>query len=164
MSSYHVATTRADQPLSAAGWRMRFLADIGDGWYAGGESDLAYFDGPQLTGTSTDGAVARTVPVTSRGQIDQIKPVIGKRGLLGRWAFAGELAPGMQLASFTSRNVPNYVVPWTQSWYVLEAHAVATAWLTPRVTMGLETSIDLVRTDRTQVGLLLGLHFDTLHY
>src|SRR5262249_46545575 len=68
-SDYHLATTRADQPVSAAGWRFRFLVEIGDGWYAGGESDLSYFDGPQLTATSVDGAVARTImPVTSRGE------------------------------------------------------------------------------------------------
>ena len=46
-SKYHL-TAPGTQPVTMAGWRLRFYGMAGGGWYGGMEFDLAHADGPQL--------------------------------------------------------------------------------------------------------------------
>jgi hypothetical protein len=81
--------------------------------------------------------------------------------MLGRWSIAGEIAPGLQVAQYTSTNIPNYVEPWTQSWYVVEGHAVGSVYIAPRLSLAVEASADAVHPDRAQLAVMIGGHFDT---
>lgn len=158
---YHVQTTAADHALAAVGGRFRALVAIDRSWYFGMESDLAHFDGPTLAGTWIDrGGNPMTTPITTAGTIEQLKPVIGLRASRGSFWLAGELSPGLQIAQYETTNIPNSVEPWTQSWYVFEAHAVGSVWVAPRISVTLETSIDLAHTDRMQAALLGGGHLE----
>jgi hypothetical protein len=156
---YHV-TTPADHGLDATGGRIRLMAHMADGWYAGVEGDLAYFDGASLNGDylARSGATMTTT-LAMRGDIQQAKFVVGKRFVWDRWMIASELAPGLQISEYTSTDIPNYVEPWTQSWYVLEAHALGGAWLSDRISLTAEASADLTHPDRVQLALLVGGHF-----
>lgn len=157
---YHVATTEADHGLAAAGGRLRMFVEIDHGWYAGIESDIASFDGPALTGSWSERGATMTMDVASHGTIEQGKLVLGKRVMLGRWAVGGELAPGLQVAQYTSTNIPNYVEPWTQSWYVIEAHGIGSVWVADRVSLTVEASADALHPDRAQLAVLVGGHLD----
>lgn len=159
-SMYHVETAPADHGLAAVGGRLRALVAVDDHWYFGMESDLAHFDGPTLAGTWIERGATMTTPITTAGSIEQLKPVIGVRAPRGRYWVAGELSPGLQIAQYETTNVPNSVEPWTQAWYVLEAHAVGSVWIAPRLSLTLETSIDLAHVDRMQAALMVGGHFD----
>ncbi len=157
---YHVETTSADHSLAAAGGRLRIFVAVDQGWYAGIESDIASFDGPSLTGSWAERGATMTMDMATHGSIEQGKLVVGKRVLMGHWALGGELAPGLQVAQYTSTNIPNYVEPWTQSWYVLEAHGVGSVWLADRVSLTVEASADIVHPDRAQLAVLVGGHLD----
>lgn len=157
---YHVTTAPADHGLAATGGRIRLMAHIQEGWYAGVEGDLAYFDGPSLDGEFLARGETMTTTLATHGNIQQGKFVVGKRFVWGeRWMIASELAPGLQIAQYTSTNIPNFVEPWTQSWYVLEAHALGGAFLTDRISLEVEASADLTHPDRVQLALLVGGHF-----
>ena len=59
---------------------------------------------------------------------------------MGPATFGGELASGLQLTTYTATDVPNYVEPWVQSWFVLEAHTNIDLWLTSRLTVSVESA------------------------
>jgi hypothetical protein len=157
---YHVTTSPADHALAATGGRLRLMVHIQDGWYFGVEGDLAYFSGPSLDGQwLARSGTMMTTSLATHGDIQQGKFVVGKRFVFGdRWMFASELAPGLQIAQYTSTDIPNFVEPWTQSWYVLEAHALGGAWLTNRLSLTVEASADITHPDRLQLALLIGGH------
>jgi len=158
---YHVTTAPADHALAAVGGRIRLMVHIDDGWYAGVEGDLSYFDGPSLNGEFLARGSTMTTTLATHGNIQQGKLVVGKRFVWDhRWMIASELAPGLQIAQYTSTDIPNFVEPWTQSWYVLEAHALGGAWVTDRLSLTAEASADLTHPDRLQLALLVGGHFD----
>ena len=156
-AQYHFATTDT-AALSATGWRFRGTVDVQDDWYTGLEFDYAQFGGPGLTANWIDRGTVMTMSVATRGDIVQAKLPLGKRAVAGRLAFGAELAPGLQVATFTTTDIPNYVEPWIQSWFVLEAHAKLDAWLTSRTTLGLEASADLLHSGHIQAALLFGFH------
>lgn len=148
---YHVATTEADHGLAPTGGRLRMMVAVDGSWYAGVESDYASFDGPAATGSWSERGTTMMMSVSMQGTIEQGKLVIGKRVMLGRWSLAGEVAPGLQIAQYTSTDIPNYVEPWTQSWYVVEGHAVGSVWIAPRVSLTVEASADALHLDRAQL-------------
>ncbi|MDB4957249.1 MAG: hypothetical protein JWO36_4818 [Myxococcales bacterium] len=155
---YHLTTAPGDQVLSAIGWRFRAQIQSDRGFHAGMELDYAQFGTATVNAQSVQHGTTMTMPVNTQGDIVQAKLLVGKHVMAGPVMFGGELASGLQLTTYTTTDVPNYVVPWVQSWFVMEAHATACVWLTSHVTVMVESSVDVAHYDRVQLGLLFGVH------
>jgi hypothetical protein len=99
-----------------------------------------------------------TMMMATHGDVVQAKLVAGRHATWGIVRLSGELAPGLQVATYSPRDQPNYVQPWVQSWLVCEAHANADVWLASRLTIGVQSTIDLAHYERAELALVLGWH------
>jgi len=148
----HFVPATTYTPTEAVGGEFRALGVNGP-WHVGFEFDYA-----ELAGTSRStardalGSVIM-MPVLAQGTIASPKLLVGRRTDVGPFTLGGELAAGLQVAYYSSIDSP-----MDQVWTLIEVHADAALWLSPRFTIAAQTGIDVLNPDLTRASLLVGYH------
>lgn len=155
LATYHVVGAG---PVTAAGVRIRMMLSWGRHLHIGGEADLAdIVDGPALAVADTAARSTMTLS-DAGGSLGAAKLVVGEHVAIGPVTFAGELAPGLRIATYTLDMLPPAVTGPAQAWGVIEAHARAELWLTPQISLASEAGCDVLRPHDVSVSVAIGLH------
>jgi hypothetical protein len=152
------ATTMA--AVNVVGGQARGLTGNG-WWFAGYEFDYGELAGRQPMTAVAHGGMPAMPPITS-ADIAQSKLLVGARASTGPLTFSGELAGGLQIASYATTETP-----MDQMWYIVELRAQCNLWIAPKLTLGVQSSLDVVNANREQISLLVGYHmsaFDGRRY
>jgi hypothetical protein len=132
----------------AAGPTTRILIGMGSLIYIGSQLEVAgVVAEPGIVGTSARGG---SPAMTAGGALAQGEMLVGAHVRLGRIMVAGELAPGERITLFDRRD--------GRDGFVLDLHPELAYWMTPNISLGVLTTIDLVHTGDLAAGIVLGFH------
>jgi hypothetical protein len=165
--TYHLVAAD-DRPITAFGGRFRSLIGFPHQLYLVGQFDIAPMtSGPQLVvDYAARGGPATSMLSTTGGFVSQDTVAFGVRTALGPITVGGELGPGMRIATWSARQLPDEVRAPAQLWLLLEARAKADVWLSPDFSLGFAASTDVLRTGDYAFAITLALHavpYDGLH-
>jgi hypothetical protein len=145
------ATALDDRPISAVGGRFRWLAGIGRTWFFGTELTVASVTGgPRLVANAVARDATTTMDTATAGLVAQPEFVVGAHRTYGLVTLGTTVGVGGRVALLDPNLAP--------AWFVLDGHAKADVWISPNVTLGVDASIDVLRSGDYTVGLSLGLH------
>ncbi|HTR54697.1 MAG TPA: hypothetical protein VMJ10_28590 [Kofleriaceae bacterium] len=152
VDALHFVPATTNQPMDVVGGQLRVLARNG-GYHVGFEFVFADLSAvmPMTSARAVTGEGGMTVP--TGGDVAQTKLLVGTRADLGPATFLGEVASGLQVAMYDNLDKPP-----SQMWLLLEVHAQANVWLTPRLTLGALASVDVVNPELAQLSLVVGYH------
>jgi len=152
VDALHFVPATTNAPMDVVGGQLRVLARNGF-YHVGFEfvfADLAAVM-PMTSARSVTGEGGMSIPTA--GDVAQSKLLVGTRADLGPATFLGEVAGGVQVAMYD-----NLDKPASQMWLLLEAHAQANLWLSPRLTLGALASVDVVDPSLASFSLVVGYH------
>ena len=159
-TNYHVTGVPGDdRPITAFGARLRDGIVFAHKYFVVNEFTWASITGgPRLVADVATRGTTTTMGSSTGGIVAENKALFGVEGAVGPLTLSGALGPGVRIASYTTKELPDAVRPPAQGWFLVAGEARAVAWLTPNVTLGVEVGTNLLHVNDVEVGMTLGLH------